>query len=361
MSEEIRWREIFKTVFRKRNVLAILVVGFFPPIIGLSRVILGFDPSPGQNYGSVDFLLGFVYSYIVTASLFFGSAIIIRVLNIKIPWKGNVSRRVLLEVLLVLSYTSLTQTFILWSLEGTAFIHIQGELEFKDYLSNVVFSNTITIIVVALIEGGFFFRNWRESLLTRERLEKEHAQSQLANLRSQLDPHFMFNSLNVLTGLIRQDPKQAESFVEDFARVYRHMLDVNDRIIVPLEDELKFTQQYLRLQSTRFKEGLKVNWNISNRAKEGYLPPLALQEVISNAIKHNAIHAEQVLQINISDNEESLEIRNNLQVRLGKMESTGFGLENIKERYQLLEARAPEFLETNGDFLARLPILQVEE
>lgn len=361
MRLKVNWRDIFKEVFQKRNFLAIAVIGFFPPIINTINVLVGLEPSHSDNYGWSHFFLGWVYSYLVTASLFFGSALLIRGLNKLLPWKGNITKRLLLEVPLILGYVILTQSFILWSLEETPILFIKHPLELKDYVQNTLFSTAITIIVVTMLEGVYFFRNWRETAVAAERLQKENAHSQLANLRAQLDPHFMFNSLNVLTGLIRQDPKKAESFVEDFARVYRHMLEVSDQSMVSLADEERFTKQYLRLQQTRFGDGLQLEWHLSESAKRGYIPPLSLQELISNAIKHNAIHHNQPLLIKIEANEEELTVSNNLQARVGQAESTGLGLENIRARYEILSKRKPEFKVVGNQFVARVPIMHLEE
>lgn len=361
MSPRINWPDLFKEVFQKKNFIAVAAIGFFPPIIGAINVITGLEPEPSADYGLFHFFMGWVYSYIVTASLYFGSAFIIRGLNKILPWKGNITKRLILEVPLILVYVVLTQTFILWSLEGTPFIFIQHKLELKDYVQNIFFSTAITMIVVTMVEGVYFFRNWRESAVAAERLQKENANSQLANLRAQLDPHFMFNSLNVLTGLIRQDPKKAESFVEDFARVYRHMLEVSDNMMVPIEEEVRFTKQYLRLQLTRFGGGLQLEWHLSESAQNGFIPPLSLQELISNAIKHNAIHPDQPLVLIIESDDEVLRVRNNLQPREGQAESTGLGLENIRARYEILSKRKPEFKIEGQEFVAQLPIMHLEE
>ncbi len=360
MSREIDWPHILKEVFSKENLIAILVIGFFPPILGAISVLGGLESPHNENWGLTQVLTGWVYSYIVTTTLFIGSAFIINILNQIMPWKGNINRRVVLEVLLVLVYTSSAQIVILWTLEETPLLFIQGPLEFKDYLRSIIFSNTITIIVVAIIEGVYFFRNWRESLVAAERLQKEHAESQLANLRSQLDPHFMFNSLNVLTGLIRQNPKKAESFVEDFARVYRHMLEVNNRMVVPLREEVNFTRQYLRLQQIRFEEGLQVNWELDDPEHDTYIPPLSLQEVISNAIKHNAISKHNPLHLSISSHGDQISVSNTINLRKGNTSSTGLGLKNIQERYRLLQKQPPTFHQENGHYIANLPLLKLE-
>jgi len=360
MSLKVDWSLVARKVFNKENLIAIVAVGCFPPIIGTIRAFSGLDPIP-EGYQMVDFGIGFIYSYIVTATLFYGSAAIIHILNQVLPWKGNVQKRIFLEIIFILSFSSTAQGLILYLLDGTPLLFIKTGLEFKDYVENILFSNAITIIVVILMEGIYFFRNWRETILATERLMKENAESQLANLRSQLDPHFLFNSLNVLTGLIRQDPKKAETFVEDFARVYRHMLEVNNRMVVPLEEELDFAKQYLRLQQIRFKEGLQVYWNLEAMHADSYLPPLSLQELISNAIKHNVVHESQPLVLDIEVGSKFLEVRNTYNLRSDQRESTGLGLENIRERYRLLQQKEPEFSQKNGLYIARLALLEIEE
>lgn len=361
MSQKVNWEHIRKEVFKKQNQLAIAIIGFVPPILGALEYLLEIENGHTKNWGPYAFLYGWIYSYIVTASLFYGSAFIIQLLNTKLPWKGNTSKRVLVEVLLILGYSTVAQVSLLYLLEGSPLIGIEAPLAFSDYARSVAFSNTITIIVVALIEGIYFFRNWRETLLNSERLQKENAESQLANLRAQLDPHFMFNSLNVLTGLIRQEPKKAESFVEDFARVYRHMLDVNTKMLVPLEEELNFCRQYLRLQKTRFESGIEVEWNLNHLHKGSYLPPLSLQELLSNAIKHNSIDADRPLHIVIRLEKEELMVCNSINLRKGKAHGTGLGLKNIKERYKLLKAPLPNFKIVDEQYIGSLPLLKLEE
>lgn len=361
MSKSMDWLKIRQEVFKKGNLITVLVVGFFPPFVGAGRALFGFEPLIEANFSLGKLGLGFIYSYIVTASLFYGSFSIIQILNQALPWKGNIARRIFLEVILVLSYTSLAQLIILWTMEGSPLFYIEGDLSLQDYLGSVFFSNTITIIVVALLEGIYFFREWREPIVAAERLQKENAQSQIANLRAQLDPHFMFNSLNVLVGLIRQDAKKAESFVEDFARVYRHMLEVNQRMVVPLEEEISFTQQYLRLQQTRFESGLKVEWKLPKSPESLYLPPLSLQEVISNALKHNIIDAKNPLHLKISREGDFLIVENNLNPRKGLVNSTGTGLANIQERYHLLQKAAARFTKNEDAYTAELPLLKLEQ
>ncbi len=349
---------ILKRVFRPVNLLGVFVVTLVPPILGLLQDYFGATPQ-GHPFGNY-FGYNLLYSFLVTSSLFFGCAYLIESLNHFLPWKGNIVKRIFIEILLIFSYSSLTQFLILGFMEGTP-VFREKDLSPAIYFDNILFSNTITLIVVSLFEGSYFFRNWKESLVAREKLEKEHAQSKYANLKAQLDPHFMFNSLNVLSGLIRKDPAQAEAFVDDFARVYRYLLEVKNEMVVPLKEELQFAQHYLNLQKSRFREGLVVETHINPQHLLCYLPPLSLQELVSNAIKHNRISAQEPLHLEIISDKDELVVRNNLQNRRDKVESTGVGLDNLKERYRLLGPAEPRFLINGRAYLAYLPLLKPEE
>lgn len=356
------WAEVRAHVFNRTNYLVILFIGIFPPIFGVARYLSGLEDNHGaEHWGPFDGFLNLIYSYMVTTTMVFGMTGIIAMINQKLPWKGNVSKRIVIESLVIIAYSALVQSFLLWSLEGTRMIYIRRALTPQDYLTGVVFTTTITIIATAILEGNFLFQRWRESLVAVERLQKEQAMSQIATLRAQMDPHFLFNSLNVLSGLIKQDADRAEAFVDDFARVYRYLLEVKDEMVVPLKQEFQFAQQYLQLQQTRFQEGLEVQFNLDPQSLSLYLPPLSLQEAISNAIKHNIITPEEPLRIEISSLGDRLKINNNFQTRKEAIQGTGTGLSNVRDRYKLLEAPEPSFGLKGDSFEVELALLKLEE
>tara|TARA_R110002050_G_scaffold30754_1_gene78614 strand:- start:3339 stop:4043 length:705 start_codon:yes stop_codon:yes gene_type:complete len=216
------------------------------------------------------------------------------------------------------------------------------------------------LLYLAFTRASVFFNQWKESLHLTEKLKKEQAESQLANLQAQLDPHFMFNSLNVLSSLIRSDAAKAEKFVEDFAHIYRYMLDVNKEMVVTLEEELTFAQNYLALQQTRFGPKLQTSFNINNNNLKLYLPPLSLQELISNAIKHNSIEKDHPLHIKVYTKGEELWVENNLQKRQDRATSTGLGLKNISRRYEILSGKKPLFEIIDQQYIAKIPLLRLE-
>lgn len=355
MKEQNHQRPILAKVFSRGNTIAVFAVAIVPVLLGLLQYSVGSDTYSG-NFHQKHLSYNFLYSFLVTASLFYGCAAIITILNRTLPWKGNIRKRLLIEVLAVFTYTSLAQGLILYLLRNTA-VFVQ-ELTAKDYFDNILFSNTITLIVVAIIEGIYFFRNWKESLVAAERLQQENIKSQYAGLKSQLDPHFMFNSLNVLSSLIRSNPAKAEKFVDDFAAVYRYLLQVKDEMVVPLGDELEFVRKYLSLQKIRFEEGLQVKISIRDQNQK-YLPPLSLQELVGNAVKHNSFDRSAPLHIELHEENGWVIVENNLR-RRAQVNGTQTGLHNLRERYKLLSSRQPEFTEVQNQFIAKIPLIEMD-
>lgn len=189
------------------------------------------------------------------------------------------------------------------------------------------------------------------------RLQKENLQSQFEVLRQQVNPHFLFNSLNVLTSLIKLEPDLAEQFTEHLSKVYRYVLENKDNDLVSLQTELDFLDAYIFLLNIRFLDKIVVVVDIGENKRDYQILPLALQLLIENAIKHNAMSKRNPLKIDIFiDDDNVLHVENNLQERESHMVSTGVGLRNIAHRYHLLEMPEPEFIKTETKFIARVPL-----
>lgn len=189
-------------------------------------------------------------------------------------------------------------------------------------------------------------------------LQKENLQSQLEVLKQQVNPHFLFNSLNVLSSLIKVDENLAESFTEQLAKVYRYVLENKEKEMVTLKTEMDFLNAYLFLLNIRFEGKVKVKVSLKEDNMVAMIVPLALQLLIENAIKHNAFSKKTPLKISISDEEEPfLIVTNNRRHRSTHAVSTGVGLDNIKRRYAILCDAEPEFVKTDTDFTAKIPLL----
>jgi PAS domain S-box-containing protein len=193
------------------------------------------------------------------------------------------------------------------------------------------------------------------------KVQKENLQSQFEVLKQQVNPHFLFNSLNVLTSLIKIDPDLAESFTERLSKVYRYVLENKEKDLVSLSTELEFLNAYLFLLEIRFMKKLFIDIQIDNSYSDYLILPIAIQLIIENAIKHNTFSKAQPLKIEIFvDNRQRLNIINNLNLRESRLASTGVGLENITRRYSLVSDQKPEFIKTEKHFIAKLPLLKAE-
>jgi len=191
------------------------------------------------------------------------------------------------------------------------------------------------------------------------KLEKENLQSQFDVLKQQVNPHFLFNSLNVLTSLIRLEPELAEQFTEHLAKVYRYVLENKDNELVSLSTEISFLTAYIFLINIRFMDKIKVNIRIPDNKMNLQIIPLAMQLLIENAIKHNAMSKKSPLVIEIFiDDLNILNVVNNLQEREAHMNSTGIGLKNIENRYRLLNNSIPVFEKTSTHFIACIPLIE---
>lgn len=280
----------------------------------------------------------------------------------KLPWKKYPTQRLLSELTIVL-ITSIVLMLVLSKATYSQHVKSFGADHYKsfsDFLTKeLTISTVLTVIVVSIVEGVFFFKEWQKNLVLTEKLQKEAMQSQLEVLKNQVNPHFLFNSLNVLSSLIYSNPLKAEQFIGKFASVYRYILNIQGKMVVPLKDELDFLKSYIYLQKMRFNEGLIININIDEVMKALYIPPLCLQQLVENAIKHNIVGKERPLTINVYNEDTNLYVVNNLQKREEPLTSTGVGLQNLTERYFHFANVKPEFKEKDDNFVAMTPLLKM--
>ncbi len=201
-----------------------------------------------------------------------------------------------------------------------------------------------------------------ELIIKSERQSKEAILSQFETLKNQVNPHFLFNCLNALASLVHDDPDMAEDFISKLTKVYRYVLEHKEKILVELSEEMRFMHDYFFLQKTRFGPSLILKEDVNPKSLDRQIPPLTLQLLAENAIKHNIISRDQPLTIEISsEGEDALVIRNTLQKRSEGVTSTGIGLKNLADRYGLLADQQPEFFEENGQYVVRVPLLAREE
>lgn len=189
------------------------------------------------------------------------------------------------------------------------------------------------------------------------RLENENILSQFETLKNQISPHFLFNSLNALASLIKSNPNEAIAFTTVFSKLFRNTLQLKDRHLITLEEEIEHVNTYIQLQQIRFGENLIFSVALDKEVLSYYVPPFALQMVIENAIKHNAISKTKPLKISISSENEQLIIANTLQLRKVVEDSTNIGIQNIISRYKYISASIPTFEKKENEFVVHLPLI----
>jgi len=233
-----------------------------------------------------------------------------------------------------------------------------------DFLKNekpsfYVIAMVITLIVSLVYHTVHFYRKVQENKVKEQKLIAGNASAQFESLKNQIDPHFLFNSLNVLSSLIEEHPENAQKFTTSLSKIYRYVLDVQAEELVLLERELEFASSFLSLQKIRLEENFTYQIDIPS-IPQAYIPPLSLQLLLENALKHNIASQEQPLNIHIYLENEAVVISNNLQPKASiEQGSTRVGLRNIDRRYQLLSDKRPQILSTATEFTVILPLLRI--
>ncbi|GAB3826006.1 hypothetical protein GCM10028895_36290 [Pontibacter rugosus] len=227
-------------------------------------------------------------------------------------------------------------------------------------MNNVYGPLFITFIISLAMHSRTFLLSWRDMAINVERLKKESIASQYESLKAQVNPHFLFNSLNVLTSLVEIDQKQAVKFIRKLSEVYRYVLDSRQKEIVPLLEELHFAESYIYLQKIRHGKALQVQNDLPLDANL-MVVPLALQMLLENAIKHNVALEEQPLRVHLYLEDNYLVVQNNVQEKRIREESTGMGLPTINSRYVYLTGKKVLILSTEHNFIVKLPLLYFKD
>ena len=286
----------------------------------------------------------------IWVALWFGNAFVSQWLDNLFSWHHQPVKRLVAGLMGMTVYTIAAVLGIIY------IFHFAFGFKLGDMINGTFYSTiVITLIITMFMTGRSFLLNWRESAVEAERLKKENMEAQFNSLRSQVNPHFLFNSLNALTNLVYQDQDKAVKFIKQLSTVYRYVLSTRDKELVSLAEELEVLHSYLFLQQIRFGEKLKLHVDLN---PDGLVAPLVLQMLVENAIKHNIIADEQPLTIRVYKEDSMIVVENNLQKKsIPSDESTGAGLENIKKRYSFLSSEAVRVEDNGHSFKVSIPII----
>ena len=301
-----------------------------------------------RNYSLVG-----IFTSMIWIALWLGNAHLANWVSKFISWTEYPAKRLLYGLLSTFIYT-FSSVYILTKI-------FNWITNFNvSFTTDVLYSTVgITFAISAFMHGRSFLENWRKAALDAETLKKEGAVARYEALKNQVNPHFLFNSLNALTNLVYEDQDKAVKFIKQLSEVYRYVLDTREKETVTLQEELRFIKSYLYLQEIRFGNNLNVKLDLDGAS--GNVAPLALQLLLENAIKHNIVSQEDPLSVEMTVHDGFIWVENKLQKKRSPGEdSPGMGLYNIRSRYKFLSDKEVIVNEAEGKFSVGLPLIDVE-
>ncbi|MEN8966432.1 MAG: sensor histidine kinase, partial [Polaribacter sp.] len=298
-------------------------------------------------------------SAIYTFGIGFGNGFINKFLSMRWSWITQTNQRVWAGIIATVLYT----VPVVLGINYIVFILINGNDASLFFKGNFIWIHLFYIIlslgISTFLHAKGFMQNWKAAMTsetTKQEIVAKTETAKFESLKNQLDPHFLFNSLNVLTSLIGENPKQAERFTTKLSKIYRYVLEQRNKELIPLEEELKFANAYMDLLAMRFEEAVKFTIPDTVSNSELKIVPLSLQLLLENAVKHNVVSTTKPLEIHIFEKDGYVHIQNNINPKevLGK--STKVGLRNIADRYGLLTNKNVLIENNHQLFTVSLPL-----
>lgn len=305
------------------------------------------------------------FLYILVAGLYtfplaLGNGLLNDLLSNRFSWVHETRKRTIAGIIA----TVFLNVVLVFLINYINFIVIQKQ-DFADFFRGNIalnhwFAINVALLVSAILHAKSFMEEWKKSTrneVVEQKLIAKSANAQFESLKNQLDPHFLFNSLNVLSALIDENPDQAQRFTASMSNIYRYVLEQKDKELVTVEEEIGFAKTYCNLLKTRFEDSVDFEFNVADNDMKSYVVPLSLQLLLENCIKHNFATSQRPLTIKIYTENGFLLIENNLMLREQVKESAGIGLSNIVQRYSLL-TKQNVFIEKSADFFrVKIPVL----
>ncbi|MGD1846311.1 MAG: sensor histidine kinase [Salibacteraceae bacterium] len=308
-----------------------------------------------RNYPLFEAPLDYFISVIMAFFIVDGTRRINRRLNTYMPWTTRPLSRFITQAAANIAFAAglivLTRTAFIFLLAGSGFIGLFNEM------ITIAVVASVTLIFVSVDLSFFLLTNWRNSLVEIERFKKENIETQFEMLKNQVNPHFLFNSLNTLSSLVYSNPEYAANFIRQLSQVYRYVLENKNKEVIALKDEIEVLQAYIELLELRFSNNLEFKLHIEEELMTSQIAPLTLQMLIENAIKHNIISRKRPLTITINSTaDHRIQVSNNLQKKTSVGYSSEIGLQNIRSRYAYISNREVEVIETETEFTVIIPV-----
>lgn len=297
----------------------------------------------------------FLITFIIWLVMWFGNAFVSHRMDKVYSWLREPGKRLFLGILASAVYSVLAMLAL-----KAVFVFAIGINITDDGPAVLIFTAAISVLVLSAMYLKMFLFSWRNLALQEEKMKNEVLVSNFETLKSQVNPHFMFNSLNTLTSLIYQNQELAAKYVGQLSKVYRSVLTTQKDEVITIAEELKTLESYIFLQSIRFENKFTVDIELNDEIKQHYIPPMVLQMLIENCIKHNEITEDNPLKIEVFSKGEMICVKNKIAIKqILPGDNSSIGLHNIKARYQMLSDVPVEILEDGNEFIVKLPFLTV--
>ncbi len=297
--------------------------------------------------------VSFIYAFVLTAVNAYYNDYISTVFS----WEKQTQKRLWYGALGSIVLTLIAFGFVRIFTEVVLFGADFNTFVFNEKLDYYIIALVITLIVSLFLHAFYFYKALQDTRVKEQKIIAGSASAKFDALKNQLDPHFLFNSLNVLTSLIEEDPLQAQKFTTSLSKVYRYVLEQKSKNLISVDEELQFAKTYVRLLKMRFEDSIIFETPEKASDPEAKIVPLSLQLLLENAVKHNVVTASKPLHIKIHEEAGYLYVTNNLQEKQVVKKSSGVGLQNIRQRYAILTKKEMEIFKTDTEFKVRLPML----
>ena len=334
-----------------KNILIVFIIGTIIFIIG--NFLYGDFSFNSFN----DFIINFAFYQLYSFVIGFSNMMFFTYLSNREWEEGDKVRRIIIGIVGSVIISMICLFLLRMFTEMT-----MGNKTFVDFIANeriinYQFGLWVSLTVVITFHFVYFYNRYQQKKVKESQIVAKTESAKFESLKNQLDPHFLFNSLNVLTALIGENPLQAEKFTTKLSKVYRYVLQQKDKDLIPLEEELKFAKSYMELLNMRYEGGIifSIPETVSNPDLK--IVPLSLQLLLENAVKHNVITSDNPLKIKIYEENGFLSIENNINKKDTFGKSTKVGLKNINQRYSLITNETVEITNKNKIFKVKLPLL----
>ena len=303
----------------------------------------------------LNFFISTLWSFIIWVTQWLGHAYLAHLITSKFPWERYKWKTIVIRVFTIMFYSLFAFFVVQWGLLRLVQGPVSIEVVWK-MVATFPYVLAISFFVTTVLATLAFSSHWKKTVLEHEKIKAEMMTYKYDSLRNQINPHFLFNSLNVLSDLVIEDQKLAVKFIRQLSLLYRYVLDSSQKELISVQEEFTFIESYKFLLETRFEKGLEIQ--LPEQSNNRWVVPLSVQLLLENAVKHNVVSESKPLSILITYEDDYLIVKNNFQPKETGERSSGKGLDNIIARYHFFTKQPVIITQDSENFTVKIPLLE---